>query len=167
MASFSRQCRGVAFEIDGGLFHQKGGYGLEGHTEVYVLAVTDAALDTAAVIRGCIPIRQEDVVLFGASGGDASEAFAIFEALDGIDAQHGSAKGGVEFPELRRTQSCRTALDDTGDDASDSVAFSLDLGDEFFHLGGLLRIRTAHGVGLCPGEVVETVVAFQGNVAYL
>ena len=48
-------------------------------------------LNASAVIGGCLPVRQEDVVLFGASGGDTSEAFAIFEALDGIDAQHGSA----------------------------------------------------------------------------
>ena len=161
---------GISLEVDGVLLLQQGGYGLEGHAEVDVLAVADAALDAAAVVGGCGHLAidgAEDIVLLGATGCDAREALAIFEALDGVDAEHGCAEGGVELAELWLAEACRTALDDAGDDAADGVAFGLHLGDELLHLGCLLRIGTAHGIALCQREVVETVVALEGDVADL
>ena len=94
MSSASRESGGISFEVDRLLFLQNGSYGFEGHTEINVLTVGDAALDASAVVGGgcgTTVYGTEDVVLLGASGGDAVEALTVFEAFDGIDAQHRSA----------------------------------------------------------------------------
>ena len=95
MTTSGSERRGVAFKVDGILFRQDGGNGFEGHTEVDVLAVADAALNAAAVIGGggdpTLGLGDEDIVLLGATGSDARETLAIFETLDGIDTQHGCA----------------------------------------------------------------------------
>ena len=50
MATASSQCCRIAFFVDGLLFLQQGSHRLEGHAEVDVLPVADAALNAAAVI---------------------------------------------------------------------------------------------------------------------
>ena len=81
-----------------------------------------------------LSFRNEDVILFASTNSNSGESFSIFKSFDGIDAEHGCTKLGMEFIEFRFTQSYRTSLDDAGDDASDGITISLDLGDEFFHL---------------------------------
>ena len=99
MAALGFEGRGVAIFVHGGLFLKDGGDGFEGHAEVDVLAIADTALNASTVVGGGgdPTFRQgaEDIVLLGASGCDAIEAIAIFEAFDGVDAEHGLAEGGV------------------------------------------------------------------------
>ena len=91
MTPFGCQGCGVAVEVDGVLLHQQRGDGFEGHAEIDILTVADATLDAAAVIaygRDTAVYGTEGVVLLRAAGCNTLEALAIFEALDGVDAQH-------------------------------------------------------------------------------
>ena len=45
----------------------------------------------------------KDVVLLTALQFHAAEPLTIFKPFHGIDAEHGTAQGGVELPESRRT----------------------------------------------------------------
>ena len=91
----------------------------------------------------------ENIVLLRTACVHAVEALTILEPLDSVDAEHRRSKSCMQLAEFRLTQSGRTALDDTGDDTTDGVALSLDLGNQSLHLGSLLWIRTAHSVALC------------------
>ena len=74
------------------LFSKNGGHGFEGHTEVDILTVADAALNAAAVVgRRCdTSILIAEYVVHGlAAHGGAVESIAILKAFDGIDTQHG------------------------------------------------------------------------------
>ena len=73
----------------------------------------------------------------------------------------------MQLAEFWFAQACRTALNDAGDNATDRVTLALYLGDEGFHLGRFLRIWAAHGIGFRQLEVVEAVVALEGNVTHL
>ena len=57
----------------------------------------------------------------------------------------------MKFAELWFAQAYGTTLDDTGDDATDSVALGLYLRDELLHLSGLLGIGTTHSI--CLGKI--------------
>ena len=95
VASAGCQRRSVPLHIHSFLWAQERGYRLEGHAEVDILAIRDAALDAAAVVGGrCNPpvaVADEAVVHLRAAFGGKVETVAIFKALDGVDAKHGTA----------------------------------------------------------------------------
>ena len=160
----------VAVHVDGGLFSELCSHGFEEHTEVDVLSVGYASLYASGVVGEGVDFavsHAEDVVLLGASLPYSVEAFAIFEALDGIDAEHGGSEVGMEFGEGRFAEPWGTALDDACDDASDGVALALDLPDELLHACGSLWVGTAYGVVFDAGEVELAVVSLYGYVAHL
>lgn len=169
----------VALNVEGLLLTKLGSDGFEGDTEIDVLTIGDATLDAAAVVglhadttegavisaldRGEI----EEVVLLGATHGETIEALTVFEALDGIDREHGGAEELMELAELWGAETDRTALDDTGDGASDGIAVFLDFLDERLHLCCLGLIWTTDRVGLYLREVVFAVVEVEGDRTYL
>ena len=173
MAAVSGEGGGAALRVDRLLLTQEGGHGFEHHAEVDVLAVADAALDAATVVGhggnggGVGGRRDEGVVLLAAALVDAAEAGTVVEALGGIDAQHRLGERGMELGELRLADAWGTAADDAGDDAADGVAVGFHLGDECFHLAGLLRVGTAHCVLLGHCEVVVAVVVVESDRSHL
>ena len=67
----------------------------------------------------------------------------------------------MKFPEHRLSQSDRTALDDTGDDTADGIAFSLDVEDVLFHDFGKFRIRTTDRILFDVAQIVLGIVFVQ------
>ena len=59
MSSTGRESGGISFKVDCLLFLQNSCHGFEGYTEINVLTVGDASLDTAAVIGLGREVRVE------------------------------------------------------------------------------------------------------------
>lgn len=111
--------------------------------------------------------RYKRVVVFAAAQAYSGKSVAYLESLGRIDGQHGCPEVGMQFVEHGVTQSCGTALDDTGDDTADGVALSLDLRDAVGHQPGHPGVGTAHRVALDFGKVVASVVAVECECAHL
>ena len=76
-------------QIYGVLFHEYGCHRFEGHAEVDVLSVADAALNTAGMVgvRLDAPVVVEEyVVLFRALHFQSFESFAVFECFGSVNA---------------------------------------------------------------------------------
>ena len=101
-----------------------------------------------------LSFRNEDVILFASESRNSGESFSIFKSFDGIDAEHGCTELGMKFVEFWFSQSCRTSLDDAGDDASDGITISLDLCDEVFHLLCLYLVWTTNRIVLDGVEII-------------
>ena len=122
-ASFHRG--GIAFKVDGRLLLKDGRHGFESHSEIDVLAVAHATLDTTAVVRRSHHLARfvrKRVVEFAATAQCAGEAFAIFEAFHRIDAEHGTSQGGMQLVELRLAHPGGATGHHARDDAADGVA---------------------------------------------
>lgn len=109
----------------------------------------------------------EEVVLLAAALADAGKALAVLKTFDGVDGKHGSAELGVKLAEDGLAEACRTARDDTGNDAADGVALAFHLKDEFFHLLRNDWIRTTHCVGFNETEIKFCPVVLAGDIANL
>ena len=156
--------------VDSRLFHEYRGHGLECHAEIDVLSVADAALYASRVVGARVDapvVVIEEVILLRAGQVHASEAFAIFEALCCIDAEHGGPQCGVEFAEGGLAQSDRAAADDTRDDAAYGVATAFHGGYQRLHLPRLFRVGAAHRVLFDEAEIIVRVGTFEGDGADL
>ena len=110
---------------------------------------------------------NKDVIDFGATTGSHGEAITILEALDSVDAEHGSTELGVELVEFGFAKTYGTTFDDTGNNTADGVAFRFNLGNEILHLLGFGLVGATYDVVINGGEVVLVVIAFDGDGAYL
>ena len=73
----------------------------------------------------------------------------------------------MKFSKLRLSETCRTSLDNTGDNSSHSVALGFHRGDKLLHFLGLIGIRTSHDVVLRFGKVILTVILIESDGAHL
>ena len=91
MSSTGCQRRRISLHIHRLLRSQECGNRFEGHAEVNILSVGDAALYASAVVgqRRDGRAADESVVYLRAATVDSVEAVAILKTFDGIDAQHG------------------------------------------------------------------------------
>ena len=91
-------------------------------------------------------VGSESIVHLAATTCGKVESVAVFKALNGINAEHGSTEHGVELAENRLSKSHRHSGNHSGDNSADGVALALHLLDELLHLGSLCGIGAAHGV---------------------
>ena len=78
--------------VDSRLLHQYSGSRLKSHTEIYILTIGYAALDSAAVVGArpdAVSIHIKRVIVQRASRRGAGETGTILKALDGADREHG------------------------------------------------------------------------------
>ena len=130
------------------------------YSALYASAMVCCGFDVAIMV-------YEAVVLLIAKSIYAIKAFAIFEALHGIDAKHSATQLRMQLVEFWLAKSCRTALYHTCDDTAYGIAFSLNLGNEIFHFLSLIAIGTTHNVAFCERKVVFGIVVVESNVAHL
>ena len=65
MAATGGENGGMPTDVDGLLFAQQGGHGLEGDAHVDVLAIGDAALNAAAMVgKGAFFLLVDDIIKF-------------------------------------------------------------------------------------------------------
>lgn len=164
----------------GGLVLGDGGGGLEGDAEEDGHAVGDAALDAAGVVGAGLELgardaelgglgladgrgHEEGVVVDGALHGGAAEAGADLEGLDGGDAEHGVAEGGLELVEAGLAEAGGGVADDAGDGAARRVVGVAQLGDEGLHLLRGVRVRAADGQELVDAGARERVGEGEGE----
>lgn len=110
---------------------------------------------------------NERIVLLAASRSGAVESLAVFESLGSVDAEHGSAKHGVQLAELWFADAFRTVLHHASHYAADGVAFRLHLTYKLLHALCGDGVGAAHGVAFCLCKVVLRVVAVESHVAHL
>ena len=91
VTSAGRKRRLVAVNVYGLLFAEQRSHRLEGHAELDVLSVGDAALYASAMVALCGKSFLPDVILLTAALGHSGKALAVLKALHGIDAQHGGS----------------------------------------------------------------------------
>jgi hypothetical protein len=117
------------------------------------LGARDAELGGLGLADG---LRDEEgVVVDGALHGGAAEAGADLESLDGGDAEHGVAEGGLELVEAGLAEARGGVADDAGDGAARRVVGVAQLGDEGLHLLRGVRVRAADGQELVDAGARE------------
>ena len=186
MTAAGSQRGGISFQIYRILLHQKSSHRLEGNTEIDVLTIAQTALYSSAMIALCcntgsnilihgsifrrlcsISLRDKDIILLTSAGSNSGKSLAIFKALYGINAKHGSTQLGMKLVKLRLAQSYRATLDDASDDSTNRIAVSLNLGDEIFHFLRLPLVRTAHRIIFYGVKVIQMIIFLQRDAAHL
>lgn len=151
VAALSLELRGRAGVVHGGLcFHHRGS-GFEGHPEVDVFSVGNAALDAArAVGLGADPavLIDEEIIVLDSGQVSTRKTAADFESFGGREGEHGFGEIGFESVENGGTQSGGNVAEHTTDGATDAISFTAHGADAFDHAFGGGGIGAADGVRL-------------------
>ena len=160
MSSSSFQFHWIALSVHGRSRLKDRGHRFETHPQHNVLAVADAALNSATAVGGrpnAVATVDERVVVLGAAQQRSTEASTQLKGLGGGQGPHGFGEVGVQAVEHRFAPACRHAAGHKDDGASDRVARLFHVLDPVRHAGGRLRMRASHRMG------VDLIAAVEGR----
>ena len=130
--------------------------GFEGHAEIHVAAVADAALHAARVVAGRsgspIRPRHKRVIVLTATQQRASKAAPDFEAFGSRQRQHRSPQVGLELVEDRRPEAGRDTTGHASNHPTQGVLGASGSVDGFDHARGRFGIRATGRGGLYTGS---------------